>query len=239
MSSHFDYYARMARAVSDLTQMSGRYRIQADAERLIIADVSAKLQLRPSCELLEIGCGPGNLLIPLSFTVRRCVGIDHVDVLDRFRQRFPISNIDLIGGDFLEVELEEKFDRILIYSVLQTLPDKGKLIEFVEKAAKCLKKEGRMLIGDLSNRDKKNRFEASVRGTHFVREWLQLRDETRSEEIEPPTGNVVHVNDTLLMDLVTKLRGDGWHAYLYDQPQDLPFGNTREDILVVGPEYTD
>ena len=29
------------------------------------------------------------------------------------------------------------------------------------------------------------------------------------------------------------------HAYVLDQPQNLPFGNSREDILVVGPEYED
>lgn len=239
MASHLDYYARMARTVSDLTQLSGRYSVQSEAERLVVADVAEKLRLEPGSDLLEIGCGPGNLLIPLSFMVSRCVGVDHPDVIDVFRRRYSSETIELIGGDFLETDIGQTFDRILVYSVLPTMPDRECLFAFVDKALERLRPDGRMLLGDLNNIDKKRRFEASERGAEFDREWKRLRDARPMQPVDGPTDDVVRIDDALILDIVGHLRDRGWHALICEQPQNLPFGNTREDILVVGPEYAD
>lgn len=237
MSRHFDYYGEMARTISNLTQVSGRYPIQAEAERLVVADVAAKLRLTPQSELLEIGCGPGNLLIPLTFMVSSCVGIDHPDVIALLRKRFRHASIRFIEGDFLECEIGEQFDRILIYSVLPTLPDYDALIAFADKALGLLRPDGVMLLGDLANKDKKKRFEQSERGASFIREWERVKEESPPEPLDTPAADdAVIINDELVLGLVSRMRQQGWHAYLCDQPQQLPFGNTREDIVVIGPE---
>jgi hypothetical protein len=47
-------------------------------------------------------------------------------------------------------------------------------------------------------------------------------------------------DDSLILKIIEhNNRHNNFYAYVLDQPQNLPFGNSREDILVVGPEYED
>jgi hypothetical protein len=73
-SSRFEAFASSNFDKLDFTEQAGRYAFQAEAERLILADVMSKLQLDPADTLLVVGCGPGTLLIPLSFVVAQATG---------------------------------------------------------------------------------------------------------------------------------------------------------------------
>jgi len=73
----YENYGNLASRLSNATLIAGRYGSQKEAERRIVADVYQKLNLEPDDSLLEIGCNVGNLLVPLSFVVNRCSGIDH------------------------------------------------------------------------------------------------------------------------------------------------------------------
>jgi hypothetical protein len=59
-SSRFEAFASSNFDKLDFTEQAGRYAFQAEAERLILADVVSKLQLDPADTLLVVGCGPGN-----------------------------------------------------------------------------------------------------------------------------------------------------------------------------------
>ena len=91
-------------AVSDLSYIvkSGRYRAQSSAEPVLIRDIIEKLQLSPTDSFLEIGCGVGNLLIPLSFMVSSAMGIDHPNVVLQLKERFSDSKIKLEPIDFFD-----------------------------------------------------------------------------------------------------------------------------------------
>jgi 16S rRNA A1518/A1519 N6-dimethyltransferase RsmA/KsgA/DIM1 with predicted DNA glycosylase/AP lyase activity len=90
------------------TTVSGRYTFQAEAERKILFDLLLKLDLNVSDSLLEIGCGPGNLLVPLSGFCRTSAGIDNEASLSRLRARFDSeTEIHCYPGDFLEMALPE------------------------------------------------------------------------------------------------------------------------------------
>ena len=155
----FENYGKSARKNQDLTIVSGRYEIQKPAERKIVLDVASKLSLCSEDKLLEIGCGPGNLLIPLSFLVSAATGIDHPDVCVRLKERFVGQNLNLIGINFLDFEdLEGKYDKILIYSVINTLTDENEALRFIDKAVQLLAPGGILMIGDIANSDRKNRF---------------------------------------------------------------------------------
>ena len=52
---------------------------------------------------LDIGCGLGLNLIPISARVSRAAGCDHPNVINRLKQQSPDLNADLIGGDFLKL----------------------------------------------------------------------------------------------------------------------------------------
>ena len=181
----FENYARRAEAALGETELSGRYRMQEEAERRIVPDVIEKLSLQAGHHLLEIGCGAGNILIPLSFGVASSTGVDHETVLGRLKARADTKRITCLAGNFLDLEITTKFDRILIYSVLHCLSDHAEAIQFVDRACDLLAPGGRMLIGDIPNADRKARFSSSAAGQAFERAWQEeSQRETQSESAE-------------------------------------------------------
>jgi len=237
----FQQYGRLADSELSHTVKSGRYRIQADKEPYLIKDIINKLELDPSDRLLEIGCGTGNLLIPLSFMVSKGTGIDHPDVVAGLSKRFNDPKLRLIGIDFLDYcpERIENYEKILINSVLPALSDKLEAFRFIDKAASLLAPGGRMLLGDIANLDKKRRFTDTNFGKNFDEEWndrvasLDGRvEEDKASQILDQDDTILVPNDEFILELLARFRRPGWEAYCLPQHVNLPFGHTREDVLV-------
>jgi len=132
----FENFGKTALRDCDYTVLSGRYTTIKEAEKHIVRDVAGKLALTADDDLLEIGCGVGNLLIPLSFQVRSATGLDHANVVAKLAARFPgADNVSLLSGNFLDFEFEGQFPKILIYSVIHYLADESEVRRFVIKAA--------------------------------------------------------------------------------------------------------
>lgn len=235
----FDNYGKLAREVSDATLVSGRYAMQADSERSILLDVIEKLQIEPRDLLLDIGCNVGNLLIPLSFLTKQATGIDHPSCLEGLKKRFGGDNLRLLPGDFLDMAIAGPFDKILCYSVLHYLSNKEEVFDFIAKALQLLAPGGRILLGDIPNRSRKQRFTNSQSGREFERLWQEAahdRDDRAVAALElAPDPALVQFDDELLLEICRRCRAEGFDAYVLRQPSHLPFGNTREDILVIRP----
>lgn len=236
--NQFLNYGSAAKQPVTFTEMSGRYREQSFAERRILADVMSKLDICPSDRLLDIGCGTGLLLLPLSFVVERATGIDHPDVVGVVRTRAAGDSLELIGANFLDVDLApQSFTKILAYGVVQYLDSEVELHEFVSKAVRLLGPGGRMLIGDLPSVGKKRRFLASESGAAFHEEWkrgISSSSDVDDSTMLPPDG-IVEFTDDVICRLLLHARREGLDAYLLAQPPELPFGRTREDVLIVAP----
>lgn len=231
----FEAYGAQALSTLDPTTLAGRYASQTNAERLIVKDVWSKLQIQPSDHLLEVGPGPGQICIPLSFLVERCAVVDHENVLQRLSQRLSSGQIEMLPGNFLEVEISETYDKILIYSVLHCLPNHGEVLNFVRKAARLLRPGGVMLLGDLPNGSKKTRFLATDFGRRFDEAFRRDAEPASALQVESQLGVSVTFNDESVLALLGELRRIGLDAYLVAQPDELPFGRTREDIVAQKP----
>lgn len=233
----FENYGKIAKAKISNTVVAGRYSMQEKAEKLIVPDVCRKLNINGNDDLLEIGCGTGNLLVPLSLLVKAASGIDHPSVLNRFKEDNPNPNINLIPGNFLDIDLSKDhgFSKILIYSVIQCLSDLDEAIVFCKKALSCLSPKGKMLIGDVPNVDLKQRFLSSEEGKKFQLEWSASFDR-KSEMSKLPKlsqdSDVFLPNDKTMLELMSALKTENTKILVLPQPRDLPFGNTRQDILV-------
>ncbi|MGB0383336.1 MAG: class I SAM-dependent methyltransferase [Ardenticatenaceae bacterium] len=230
----FDNYGQMAQQGVSWTESSGRYSIQEANEKNIILDVVQKLKLSSKDELLEIGCGPGNLLIPLSFLVKSATGIDHPEILSRLSSRFDDNSIQKIPGNFLDINLSRTFDKILIYSVLHILSDEQEVMSFIQKAINLLNPGGILLLGDIANIDAKKRFLSTQYGKEFEQQWNEMMTGHFAAwhhlERDPKT---VTFNDKLLMKILSDFRQQGLHTYVAPQPNNLPFGFTREDVIIM------
>jgi len=233
----FKNYGFLAEMSLSYTETSGRFNSQIYAERLILGDVISKLKIQPTDTLLDIGCGSGLILLPISFIVSKCVGIDHPSVIKLVSDRLKSDQIELIGGDFLSICLgDRKFNKIICYGVIQNLLNKEELLSFISKALSHLEEGGIMLLGDVSNVDKKRRFQSSARGQQFEKEWEKISGSSKSYDDSKLLPDIrIEFTDELVLDLIGHIRKSGFHAYVIDQPATLPWGNTREDILVVSP----
>lgn len=233
----FDNFAKAA-TQSELadTEIAGRYAFQAQAERRILGDLIQKLNVQPEDRLLEIGCGPGNVLIPLSFFVSSATGIDNLPAVQRMEQRAPgASNLRGLPGNFLELDLgEARFDKVLVYSVLHYLATEAEVFAFVDRCLACCAPGGRILLGDLPNRDRKRRFGASEAGQAVREEWDNQITHAGSHAFDalPGDQHLVAINDNLILAILAHVRQRGFEAYLLPQPLELPFGGSREDILI-------
>jgi SAM-dependent methyltransferase len=233
----FNNYARLADSNLTPTEIAGRYAIQEEAERRIPADVAGKLDLQVSDSLLEVGCGIGKILLPLSDQVTTAAGIDHPTVLRKLKERAPEQPIKPIGGNFLDLDVHACFDKVLVYSVLHCLTNVAEAELFAAKALSLVRPGGRLLLGDIPNRDLKARFLASAKGAAFQKEWqAALESSGRQSRAMPALDDDPHTasfGDREVLALLAWFRGEGHEAYVLPQPPDLPFGHTREDILIM------
>ena len=236
MKSYLELYSDDAKNIKSHVSLSGRLQNQEEALRLIVPDVVKKLLLKPTDSLLDIGCNCGQLTIPMSFLCKKVVGVDG-GVISRLRERITgIDNIFTIEGDFREVQIDEKFDCILIYSVLVYMDSYEDKLKFILKAADLLKPGGRLLVGDVINVSTKKRFENSEDFNIVGKEYKKYKNEMNEEDEKksnahgPLLENIL--DDEMLMRLLLDIRRAGYESFILPQDKDMPFGYTRQDILV-------
>jgi SAM-dependent methyltransferase len=233
VAKSIDSYADRAKAGIPVIEVSGRYPSQSRDERNVVRDVVDKLDLSPDDTLLEIGCGPGTLLIPLAFRCAAAAGIDNAASLDLLASRFSgPPEITLLAGDFFTMTLDGEWDTVLVYNTLHALPTVDDAFRLAHRAAGLLAPGGRLLLGDLANREKRARFHTSPAGVEFQREWEQRQAGAEITTIGADDQLVGAFDDATIARLLLEFRAAGFESYLLPQPPDLPFGRTREDILV-------
>ena len=69
----------------------------------------------------------------------------------------------------------------------------------------------------------------------FLKQWEELlnKDSTDPGRFNFETDhNLVEFNDKFILEIIARVRQKGFSAYVYPQNTKLPFGNTREDIVV-------
>lgn len=231
----FENYGFLAKQPLSFTEQSGRYPSQSFDERRILGDVMAKLEISPEDSLIDIGCGLGLLLLPLSFVVNRALGIDHPEVIAALQKRIVGDQVSSLCGNFLDVDTNElSATKILCYGVLQNLATESELYRFLDKALAMLEPGGKMLIGDISNIDRKGRFLASRFGQDFEKKWAaENRSETHIDKAQLLTEDKrIEFTDELVCAVLLYVRRQGFESFVLPQRADLPFGYSREDILI-------
>ena len=115
----------------------------------------ARLGLRPSGEVLEVGCGTGlnfrHVLEPLDPVAGKLVGLDFsAEMLVKAEQRVAArgwKNIELVQADAAAMDLGRKFDAVFFAYSLTMIPDwEGALARGYEH----LKPGGRLVVLDFS-----------------------------------------------------------------------------------------
>lgn len=236
----YENFGKNAEELDNYLEIAARNMLMKDCEKQIIFDVLDKLNLEVSDTVLDIGCGSGNLLIPLSFIVNEITGIDHPSCIFKLKERVrDLTNISLIGNNFLDEKINSSFSKIICYSVLQYLKDINEVLFFIKKALFLLSPGGKALFADLPNISKKKRFLNSSFGKNFDKDWAsKLSEITKNQKPNShwkKDEKLVRLDDESIIQILSEIRKIGYHSYILDQSSNLCSGYTREDLLIVKP----
>lgn len=144
-------------------------------------------------KVLEIGCGYGRLTPWLQeFTeAEQAVGIDHDrEGIEKAKAQYPDNSFEwkVIGAEEISEELEEEFDIILSWTVMQHLSE-----ELMQKAAEGIKKvlseNGYLIIAEESKKyGAEHMWGRSLEEYSKLFENLELIS-SKGRELEPSYGN--------------------------------------------------
>jgi ubiquinone/menaquinone biosynthesis C-methylase UbiE len=113
-----------------------------------------RIGLRPGQRVLEIGPGPGRLLIPASQRVKpggEVVGIEiqprMVERLNKNAERAGVTNLSVILGDATQPHVpESSFDLVFLCTTLGEIPDRAAALA---QSFRALKPGGRLSVTEL------------------------------------------------------------------------------------------
>ncbi len=95
---------------------------------------------------LEIGCGPGRLMLPLSQNFGEVHGVDVSDEMAaRARERLhniPHAHVHVTDGANLAAFADESFDFVWSYAVFQHIPERGVVVNYMREIGRVLKPGG-------------------------------------------------------------------------------------------------
>ena len=238
MKSILEKHGQLALETKNYTLNAGRYSFQKNSEKKIHIDVSKKLKINKNDTCLDIGCGVGAILLPLSKKTKHITGIDNINSINILRNRLKKKNVSLISGDFLKHDFKhKKYNKIILYSVLHVFENKFQVYRVINKALNLLKSGGVILIGDLPNISLKKKFLKSKYGKIFENKWNKFNkkkngDKKAQKILKKNSIYQIKIDDEFIINLVKYFRKKGYNAYIFPQKKYLPFGHTREDIII-------
>src|ERR1700733_10444340 len=118
----------------------------------VLRSIEAQLKRLPAkanrraWRALEIGCGPGRLVKPLSRHFGEIHGVDVSDEMIRLaRQRLadiPHAHFHATNGASLSQFADESFDFVYSYAVFQHIPSRDVVLEYMREIRRVLKPGG-------------------------------------------------------------------------------------------------
>ncbi len=113
----------------------------------VLRDLEAQLpRLRERGAALEIGCGPGRLMRPMSRHFGEIHGVDVSDEMVRLAAErlhgIPNAHVHCGSGAGLEMFAEDRFDFVYSYAVFQHIPSREVVFRYLDEAWRVLKPGG-------------------------------------------------------------------------------------------------
>ena len=169
--------------------------------------------------MLDLGCGASPLTDALT-DVCRSQGWTHLcadgeavlDLLDDMPSRVKFPSQWPTGAQRLRDSVGGNVDAILAFSVLQYAKRDGFLHSFVMESCRSLRIGGTLLLGDVPNRDQRNRVRA-----------LQGQPATRVDPVD--------ICDSDIREVIKGAAREGCRLLMHVRPPFLPSGYTRVDLL--------
>ena len=117
--------------------------------------IKQSLNLNKNDVILEVGCGAGMTLGPISNFVKLAYGVDFADsLLTRAKGFYP--ELRLITGEANDLPFRDKmFDKVYSFSVFEYFPSLNYAEKAIKEMIRVLKIDGVIFIGDIPDQSKK------------------------------------------------------------------------------------
>ena len=199
---------------------TGRSRMDVPGFLFTVREIARLLQLNADDSLLDIGCGTGIIPLALSPWVRNIHGIDvSENMVKRALDNCEgIESLSFSVGDIIEFRLDTGlFSKILVYSVLQYLPDKESVHKALTNISGVLKPGGKVLLAANPDPLLKDRYIERIYAS-AKKEDVQRNLELTEQTLWLSREDAVAIADSLGYDAQTlDLDSHIWqHFYMYD-----------------------
>ncbi len=238
----FDDFRKMAgdESLSKYEKIGFPDSYRKDTEELILKSIAANLPQLKATGKVVLDVGPGcsglpHMLIDLCRKQgHRLLLVDSAEMLahlpddnfiHKFAARFP-------QWDALTAQYRSKVDVLLVYSVLHHVFAEANVWEFLDASLDLLAEGGEMLVGDVPNISKRQRFFSSANGIKFHQQFMGTQS---LPNLQPDHRAQRQIGDSVILALISRARKRGFDAYVLPQAPGLPFENRREDLLIRRP----
>tara|TARA_B100000795_G_scaffold173386_2_gene130754 strand:- start:1263 stop:1997 length:735 start_codon:yes stop_codon:yes gene_type:complete len=234
---YFNSYAKFAKKITKKNShiLSARYKFLTFKYKHIYKDICKKLSLNKSDDIFDIGTGDGKIINYLSKKCKSATTIDSEEVINRTNHNKKI--IYLKGNIHKEgKKIKKRFDKILVYSVVQYFRNAKEVITFINLCLKLLKNEGMILIGDIPNKDMDLRYQ----NTKNYKKLSRIFDKKRKLYITKLEKDffsnnkvkTIQFSDKILFSLMKKFNTSKYESYILPQNDNLPYSVKRVDFLI-------
>jgi SAM-dependent methyltransferase len=155
-------------------------------------EVSSRLGLQETHQLLDLGCGKGHWTIELARQCKRAVGVDtsagQIAVAEAYSERFS-GNVEFLCMPIEKAGLlDDTFDRAVSFCVLEHIPDLNSVLDEIYRV---LKPGGQFVATVDSLGTIRDELRAVHREEHHVHEYFTV--ETIQEKMREVGFDVLHV----------------------------------------------
>ena len=231
----FENFANLGKKFLSLA--SGRSGWMKSKLKFIVKDISLKLILSKSDDVLDVGCGDARILNQIKPLVKSVTGIDHHLIIKKLKKKY--KKIKFISGDIKKdhSKINKKFNKILLYSVIHYFKDKKEVLKIIKILLSKLNSSGMLLIGDVPNKNMKKRFKKTNEYKKINGQWIRnLRKKFQKEKNFLKNiikdKNLVLIDDKFIFKLFKMYNNKKYECYILNQNNLLLQNNTRLDILI-------
>ena len=234
---YFNTYAKFAKKITKKNShiLSARYKFLTFKYKHIYKDICKKLSLNKSDDIFDIGTGDGKIINYLSKKCKSATTIDSEEVINKTNRN---KKIIYLKGNIHEEgkKIKKRFDKILVYSVVQYFRNAKEVITFINLCLKLLKNEGMILIGDIPNKDMDLRYQ----NTKNYKKLSRIFDKKRKLYITKLEKDffsnnkvkTIQFSDKILFSLMKKFNTSKYESYILPQNDNLPYSVKRVDFLI-------
>ena len=234
---YYNNYAKIAKNVTKTNShiLSARYKFLTNKYKYIYRDILEKLLINKLDDILDIGTGDGKIINYLSNKCKSATTIDSEQVINRITHK---KNITYLKGNIHEEgrKIEDRFDKILVYSVVQYFRDTKEVVTFINLCLKLLKDEGMILIGDIPNQDMDLRYQKTKNYQKQSRIFDKKRKlyltKLEKDFFSNNKVKTIQFSDKILFFLLKKFNTLNYEAYILPQKKELPYSVKRVDLLI-------